>query len=325
MVQDSAGFQSQQFVEQIAERRDRYSAQNIDTARNTWGQVGEIPGKFLQAKRAATQHRWQQEDRDRRNRQDAEDRDRMAQQDLLKQQQFEQEHALRRESVASDLATDQLHRQQAQEDLLWSQQLHQADMIGLQKEGLAADIALKKAQTQRAIDDLGGDRVPASMMFDQERMDYAISELGIMADPKDRKTRAATPDERSAASERRKAWLQQEQDFKLEQIERRNQGRGPSDDLDTSRKLEIAKDRIRLLQTELDNMQAPGRGASDEERDAYAKNRASIESELRQVSRAAFNMSGGAAPAQQKPEMTVDEFLSRQSADALKILYPDGK
>jgi hypothetical protein len=102
-------------------------------------------------------------------------------------------------------------------------------MIGLQKRGMQADVDLKVAQTQKAIDELGGDRVPASMMFDQERMDYAISELGIMADPKDRKTRAATPEERSAAAERRKAWLQQEQDFKLEQIERRNAGRSPTD------------------------------------------------------------------------------------------------
>lgn len=218
MVQDSSGFQSQQFVEQIAQRRDRYAAQNIDTARQASAQLGDLPGKFMQARGAAMEQRWGNEDRQFRN-----------EQALVQQQQFEQEQQLRRSQVANDLANDQLHRQQGLEDLQWAQQLHQTDMIALTKDGLAADIALKKAQTQKAIDELGGDRIPVSMLFDQERMDYAISELGINFNPSDRKARPATPEERSVAAERRKAWLQQEQDFKLEQIERRNQGRTPPD------------------------------------------------------------------------------------------------
>lgn len=312
MVQDSAGFQSQQFVEQIEERRDRYSQQNIDTARNTWGQVGNLPGQFLNSYRAAKTHRWAEEDRNRRIQQD------------------EQEAALRKEQVASDLANDQLHRQQALEDLQWSQQLHQADMIGLQKRGMAAEIALKEAQTKKAIDELGGERVPYAMLT-PERMDYAISELGIMANPSDNmRIRPATPDERSAAGQRIKSRQQQGQQYELEQIRTRNEGRSDSDALDTRREMSVIKDRISFLQTELDSMQVPKRGASDEERDAYARKRASIEREIRDLARQASQIGstqqlGPGRVQSAQPEMTVDDYLSRQSSDALKMLYPGGK
>lgn len=218
MVQDSPAFQSQQYVqgiqEQSALRQERY----VDRHARSMSQIADVPMKFMQARGAAMEQRWGNEDRQFRN-----------EQALVQQQQFEQERQMRLSQVANDLANDQLHRQQGLEDLQWAQQLHQTDMIALTKDGLAADIALKKAQTQKAIDELGGDRIPVSMLFDQERMDYAISELGINFNPSDRKARPATPEERSVAAERRKAWLQQEQDFKLEQIERRNQGRTPPD------------------------------------------------------------------------------------------------
>lgn len=290
MVQDSAGFQSQQFGEQVAQRRDRYAAQNIDT----WGQAANVVPRFQQA------------------------------------QQMVDERQIRAAKVASDLANDQLHRQQGLEDLQWAQQLHQTDMIGLQKRGMAAAIALQEAQARKAIDDLGGgERVPASMVFTPERMDYAISELGIMADPSNGlRTRGATAEERAAAAARSKARLQQDQQFELEQIDRRNQGRNsPPESLEIQRAMGIAKDRINFLLTELEHMQVPQRGSSDEERDAYATKRASIEKEVQELSREASQLGrtqqDGAV--QQQPEMTVDDYLSRQSADALKILYPDGK
>jgi hypothetical protein len=103
-------------------------------------------------------------------------------------------------------------------------------MIGLQKRGMAAEIALKEAQTKRAIEELGGgERIPYTMLT-PERMDYAISKLGIMADPASgMRVRAATKEERSAAEHREKERLQREQQDMLEQIRTRNEGRGLAD------------------------------------------------------------------------------------------------
>lgn len=295
MVQDSAGFQSQQFGEQVAQRRDRYAAQNADSV----GMLSKLVPLFQQARGASDEHAWGNQDRQFRE-----------QQAVVQAQQFEQERQIKASRAASDLASDQLHRQQAQEDLQWAQQLHQTDMIGLQKRGMAAEIELKEAQTKKMIDDLGSERVPASMVFDQERMDYAISELGIMADPKDRKTRAATPEERSAASERRKAWLQQEQNFKLEQIKLRNQGRpGTSDALETQRDVSATGKRLEQLlefiaqrETDARNKRTP----PDE--------RAMIEQELIGLRRTAKQLGdkmdqallGGERPASQQPKQSVE-------------------
>lgn len=232
MVQDSAGFQSQQFVEQVEQRRDRYSQQNIDTARNTWGQVGDLPGKFMQARGVA-----------------------------LEQQRMQQEQQMRLSQVANDLANDQLHRQQAQEDLLWSQQLHQADMIGLQKRGMAAEIALKEAQTKKAIDELGGEKIPYAMLT-PERMDYAIAKLGIMANPSDNmRVRPATDEERAAADQRIQERAYQGQQYELEQIFARNLGRGKSDALETQRDISATGKRLEQLTEAIADKEAMARNS----------------------------------------------------------------
>ena len=200
MVQDSPSFQSQQYVqgiqEQSANRQERY----VDRYAQSRQQIAEVPMRFMQARGMA-----------------------------MEQQRMQQEQQMRLSKVASDLANDQLHRQQALEDLQWSQQLHQADMIGLQKRGMAAEIALKEAQTKKAIDELGGERIPYAMLT-QERMDYAISKLGIMADPSSNmRVRAATKEERAAAEQRENDRLQRTQQDELEQIRTRNEGRGLAD------------------------------------------------------------------------------------------------
>ena len=296
MVQDSPSFQSQQYVqgiqEQSANRQERY----VDRYAQSRQQIAEVPMRFMQARGMA-----------------------------MEQQRMQQEQQMRLSKVASDLANDQLHRQQALEDLQWSQQLHQADMIGLQKRGMAAEIALKEAQTKKAIDDLGGERVPYAMLT-PERMDYAISELGIMANPSDNmRIRPATPDERSAAGQRIKSRQQQGQQDELEQIRTRNEGRSDSDALDTRREMSVIKDRISFLQTELDSMQAPQRGASDEERSAYAQKRASIEEEIRQLSRegAQIGRTQQLGPSRERPEQTGADFIRNSVRGFLNDLDGD--
>jgi len=193
MVQDSAGFQSQQFGEQVAQRRDRYAAQNIET----WGQAANVVPRFQQA------------------------------------QQMVDERQMRAAKVASDLASDQLHRQQALEDLQWSQQLHQADMIGLQKRGMAAEIALKEAQTKHAIESLGEGRLNRYWELDEDQRDSLIADQGFIGVPNGNRVdmTKASEDQRAAARERQKA--RQEQRMREIQAGRY---REPSDALEAQRR-----------------------------------------------------------------------------------------
>lgn len=187
MVQDSAGFQSQQFGEQVAQRRDRYAAQNIDT----WSQAANVVPRFQQA------------------------------------QQMVDERQIRAAKVASDLANDQLHRQQGLEDLQWAQQLHQTDMIGLQKRGMAAAIALQEAQARKAIDDLGAGQSAKYWDLTDEEMDYMASELGIIGNLNGGRLEIgkATPEQSAAAKSRRESRQTREQQNRLEQIRVANQAR----------------------------------------------------------------------------------------------------
>lgn len=273
MVQDSAGFQSQQFGEQVAQRRDRYAAQNIET----WGQAANVVPRFQQA------------------------------------QQMVDERQMRAAKVASDLASDQLHRQQALEDLQWSQQLHQADMIGLQKRGMAAEIALKEAQTKRAIEELGGgERIPYTMLT-PERMDYAISKLGIMADPASgMRVRAATKEERAAAEQRATERLQQSQQYELEQIRTRNEGRGTSDALETQRDVSATGKRLEQLLEIIADKESTARNKRTDPTE-----KAMIEQELIGLRRTAKQLSdkmdqallGDERPSSAQPEQTGADFI----------------
>lgn len=295
MVQDSPSFQSQQYVqgiqEQTANRQERY----VDRYAQSRQQIAEVPMRFMQAR------------------------------GMVMEQQ------MRLAQVASDLANDQLHRQQALEDLQWSQQLHQADMIGLQKRGMAAEIALKEAQTKKAIDDLGGERVPYTMLT-PERMDYAISKLGIMANPGDgMRVRPATDEERAAADQRIKDRMQQEQQYELEQIRARNEGRGRSDALETQRDVSATGKRLEQLMEVIADKEAKARNSRTD-----PSEKAMIEQELIGLRRTAKQLGdkmdqallGDGHSSDSEPQqsgMTVDDFLSKQSAEALKMLYPGDK
>lgn len=124
-MRDDVAFQSQEFREQVEQRRDRYSQQQQDT----WAQLPNAVTRYQQA--AAGQ---------------------------MQQQAMAQEMDLDRARTASTLATDQLRRQQAVEELAFARELHSTDMIEAQKRTVVAQSSLAEAQARKAIEQLGGAR-----------------------------------------------------------------------------------------------------------------------------------------------------------------------
>lgn len=169
-MRNDIAFQSQQFAEQVAQRRDKYSQQRI----NSMQQIPQAAQSFIN------------------NYQNAQN-----------QQMQAQEHQANMAKAASSLASDELHRQQAQEELQWAQQLHQSDMLAMQKDAMAQDLALKKAQTEKAIGDLNGSR---DYLFDinEHERDTLTAVQGLIGEGhgKDFRIRKATDDERKMASGR---------------------------------------------------------------------------------------------------------------------------
>lgn len=169
-MRNDIAFQSQQFAEQVAQRRDKYSQQRI----NSMQQIPQAAQSFIN------------------NYQNAQN-----------QQMQAQEHQVNMAKAASSLASDELHRQQAQEELQWAQQLHQSDMLAMQKDAMAQDLALKKAQTEKAIGDLNGSRDYLFAINENER-DTLTADQGLIVDGhgKNFRIRKATDDERKMASRR---------------------------------------------------------------------------------------------------------------------------
>ena len=129
-MRDSVAFQSQMFGEQVAQRRDRYAQQNIDTA---W-RGSQIPMQAIGAMQARQEMGY----------------------NALRQQALQQEMQLQSQQVASQLATDELKRQDAIQQLQWARELHSTDMIQMQKDMMAEDLALKRAEVQRRTRELQG-------------------------------------------------------------------------------------------------------------------------------------------------------------------------
>lgn len=129
-MRDDVAFQSQVFGEQVAQRRDRYAQQNIDTA---W-KGSQIPMQAIGAMQARQEMGY----------------------NALRQQALQQEMELQNQQVASQLATDELKRQDAIQQLQWARELHSTDMIQMQKDMMAEDLALKRAEVKRRTQELQG-------------------------------------------------------------------------------------------------------------------------------------------------------------------------
>lgn len=129
-MRDDVAFQSQVFGEQVAQRRDRYAQQNIDTA---W-RGSQIPMQAIGAMQARQEMGY----------------------NALRQQALQQEMELQSQQVASQLATDELKRQDAIQQLQWARELHSTDMIQMQKDMMAEDLALKRAEVKRRTQELEG-------------------------------------------------------------------------------------------------------------------------------------------------------------------------
>ena len=129
-MRDDVAFQSQVFGEQVAQRRDRYAQQNIDTA---W-RGSQIPMQAIGAMQARQEMGY----------------------NALRQQALQQEMQLHSQQVASQLATDELKRQDAIQQLQWARELHSTDMIQMQKDMMAEDLALKRAEVKRRTQELEG-------------------------------------------------------------------------------------------------------------------------------------------------------------------------
>lgn len=130
-MRDDVAFQSQVFGEQVAQRRDRYAAQNIQT----YQQAGQLPMQMMQA------------------------------------QAMQQEMTLQRQQVGSHLATQELARQEAMQKMQWARELHTTDMIAMQSEAVRLDLEMKRSQVEKMQRDLSGEMtVPDYLQTDPRHM-----------------------------------------------------------------------------------------------------------------------------------------------------------
>ena len=130
-MRDDVAFQSQVFGEQVAQRRDRYAAQNIQT----YQQAGQLPMQMMQA------------------------------------QAMQQEMTLQRQQVGSHLATQELARQEAMQKMQWARELHTTDMISMQSEAVRLDLEMKRSQVDKMKRDLSGEMtVPDYLQTDPRHM-----------------------------------------------------------------------------------------------------------------------------------------------------------
>ena len=167
-MKDDVAFQSQQFAEQVEQRRDHYA----DQMQATWRQLpeGMMNAQRMQATR----------------------------QNMLMAQQ---EHQLNMDRGAQALAMDQLRRQDAADQLQWSRELHTTDMLAINKRMAAAQADMAEMNVMKMRKELD-DGVPSNVLS-EEKMDSLIVS-GAFAEMKNGRyeTRPATPEEISAAKAR---------------------------------------------------------------------------------------------------------------------------
>lgn len=170
-MRDDVAFQSQQFAEQVAQRRDRYSAQNIQS----WQQLPEMATRFQGA---------------------------MAQQ--MHMQQAQQAHQMDLARGAQALALDQMRVEQARQELAWSKDLHAADMLAAQKRTVLAQADLAVAQAQKAKEDLESTGMEHFPRFDEEHM-WTMRAMGLQADTSGRRITVVPIPEGDRAAARKEA------------------------------------------------------------------------------------------------------------------------
>lgn len=176
-MRDDVAFQSQQFAEQVAQRRDRYSQQMQDQ----WAQLPNAVTRYQQARGEAQ-------------------RQQMAGGQYQMAQEAHQADMLK---ASSQLATDELHRQQAGAELQFANALHSTDMVALQKRQLTAQTEYEEARLAKMKDELGGEKMkPPS--WDAEEI-YTAMAMGMKGSPSGGRfvMTKATPEEQEMA----RKWL----------------------------------------------------------------------------------------------------------------------
>lgn len=176
-MRDDVAFQSQQFGEQVEQRRDRYAAQNIQT----WGQLPDLVGRFQQAQGNAQQM--------------------VAQRQAM--QQSMEAHRVDMARSAQQLSLDQLRTEQAKSELMWARELHTTDILQAQKDEARARADLVIAQARKTQDELDKPSMDRWVGLSQEEMDALVSQ-GIKGTISGGKVVLGepSPEEKAAASKR---------------------------------------------------------------------------------------------------------------------------
>ena len=120
-------------------------------------------------------------------------------------------------------------------------------MIGLRKRGMAAEIALKEAQTRKAIEALGKDNMDRFWVPDAYQRDRMIRDNALMGDFSGGRldVRRATDEERAAADKR----IIAEEARQMEMIRER---RPRSESAESSRTVSDAGKRLQQITEEID-------------------------------------------------------------------------
>lgn len=151
-MRDDVAFRSQLFGEQVAQRRDEYAKWQMSA-------MDRLADRSYQVGRDARS-------------------------DLIEDQRMRmamEQHSLDMNKGATDLAMDELRRKAASEELLWTQQLHTTDMLGLEKDAASLRVRMLRMQADRAERESNGDTdIHDLMRSSPEQMDYMIGHLGIM-------------------------------------------------------------------------------------------------------------------------------------------------
>lgn len=120
-MKDDVAFQSQQFAEQVEQRRDRYAEQ----MQQAWNQLPQGAAAFRQALQQQRQYQ-------------------MDQQQMAMAQQ---EHQMRMDTGAQSLASEQIRQQRARDEMQWARDLHTTSMMDHQRAIIAAQ---RRAEEARA-------------------------------------------------------------------------------------------------------------------------------------------------------------------------------
>lgn len=128
-------------------------------------------------------------------------RQQQAQQLQMQQQQMRLEEL----KAGSAIASQEVQRQTAMQELAWARELHSTDMLKLQKKALAAQTSLVVAKAQKEQDELGG-FLPENYTLNEEQRDAMIGAgVAMSFEGRRLRRRAATAEEQSAARTRMQA------------------------------------------------------------------------------------------------------------------------